>query len=911
MDRIARYEIVRPLGEGGMGAVYLARDPGLERLVAVKVLQSAVSSNPKARARLTQEARALAALDHPGIVTVHDVGHDGGVDFIAMEYIDGETLDELLRDGLSLGKLCGITARVAEALAAAHDAGVLHRDVKPANIMVLSDNRVKVVDFGLARRGAHGPEERPNLSELPDDITTPKTDPNTMFGTLGYISPEYMRGNDATAASDVFGLAVSFYEAATGKNPFTGAGSKDTIARTLSADRPPRLDKVGTVPAELGRLIARALALDPAERPSMSECARVMLEHAPASDSLPPGSRAADTNAHTVPIRAEDAPPRTRVALYVLLGLSVAAAVLAGILWWPGSEPDLAEPEPPAVDDQTTIEPPVVAIPPFRGTTVRDGEIDGSDAVAHLVAGLLRRVEGIRVIDIHQMRDRLGLVPLDDPQWQPTATTLGATHIVDGSIEERDGLLIGRAELRRLGEVAPEEFEAIEHEAATDELDELVVSLATDIAGVLTTGGDLALTGAPASLDSLAQYEMGTRALHRGQWGPAAIHLENAVEENPDFFEAWYHLALARAWSSGTTGDMRAAARRAAELAPTERDRATMEALLAFLTRRYEECAETLGQQYEREGRSRDVLYLLAECVFHNGEHRRGIELFRETLVVAPLFSLAAIHPFRHALATRDEDQAITYAQRVEEMASDPAQEIDFAMGRYEEAAAPGRDLAIQRAALTLLGRDDEAMALLRETHDESSSERRIEELTRAMLANDERAATRVSHDLIETLRGSSPDNREGVFRQLAALLIFGERPDALAMLLTLPAVDEDGVVSQAHMRASIHAAPLLGLDTVPSDDRLWMRIRAEREAILAELDDNHELAIRLLRELLSDPSDWGEHMLTFALARNLSALDNQEELREVCEEIRRPSRYEPQILVAMERCDQWLGSNR
>ncbi|MEM9189242.1 MAG: serine/threonine-protein kinase [Myxococcota bacterium] len=447
MDRIGRYEIVRPLGEGGMGTVFLARDPTLERLIALKVLRPEVASTPRARARLIREAKALARLSHPGIVTVHDVGRDGDRDFIAMEFLDGKSLDGVLHDGISFPRLCEIAGSVASALAAAHDAGVLHRDVKPANVMVLEDS-VKVVDFGLAhQRGDFvadpGPESAPTPAPLPHH-----TDPHGVFGTPGYIAPECLRGEKSTPASDVFGLGVLFYEGATGANPFAGKNITATTRKTLRADRPPSLADLAKAPAHVSDIVDQALLLDPTARPSMQTLARVFKR---ASDLSGAQALSPDATPLTPALDTGPAPPKnTRAAIYLFTALALAAATLL-VAWLAKEQPSapIATELQTDASSATPTERPALAVPPFRASALNpDDALEGSDAAAHIFAGLLRRSDTLRVIGIHEMRDRIGLVPFDDPDWDTAAETLGATHMVSGVLTEQAGQLEATLEIR-------------------------------------------------------------------------------------------------------------------------------------------------------------------------------------------------------------------------------------------------------------------------------------------------------------------------------------------------------------------------------------------------------------------------------------------------------------------------------
>jgi serine/threonine protein kinase len=195
------YEIVAPLGEGGMGIVYKARDLRLNRLVAIKVLPAAKMADPDRQRRFVQEAQAASALNHPNIITIYDIGSSDGVDYIAMEYVAGKTLDALIpRKGMRLNEVLRIAIQIATGLERAHAAGIVHRDLKPGNVMVAEDGLVKVLDFGLAKLA----EPSPLGAEAPTRTVKPETKEGSILGTVGYMSPEQAEAKPVDARSDIF-----------------------------------------------------------------------------------------------------------------------------------------------------------------------------------------------------------------------------------------------------------------------------------------------------------------------------------------------------------------------------------------------------------------------------------------------------------------------------------------------------------------------------------------------------------------------------------------------------------------------------------------------------------------------------------------------------------------------------------
>ena len=259
---LAHYKILKKIGSGGMGDVYLAEGTKLDPKVALKVLPPALAESVERRARFTREAKAIAALNHPNIVHVYSVEQDDDVHFITMELVKGKTLTELLpKHGLPLNRFFDIAIPLADAVAAAHQGGITHRDLKPDNVMV-SDPGVKVLDFGLAKENPGFVGERAG-SELPTEV---KTEQGTIVGTLHYMSPEQATGKTVDARSDIFALGIVFYEMLTGARPFTD----DTPGEVLSSvvkNSPTTVKELDeNIPRELSKIVQRCLAKDPSRR---------------------------------------------------------------------------------------------------------------------------------------------------------------------------------------------------------------------------------------------------------------------------------------------------------------------------------------------------------------------------------------------------------------------------------------------------------------------------------------------------------------------------------------------------------------------------------------------------------------------------------------------------------------------
>jgi len=218
--RLGAYDVVAPLGSGGMGEVYRARDSRLDRDVALKVLPHEVASHPDRLARFEREARAVAALNHPNIVTVHSIESAGDTRFITMELVKGQSLDQLVSQGpMPVERLLDIGIPLADALVAAHARGVVHRDLKPGNVMVTREGRVKVLDFGLAKMSDDAAALGATQAAT---VAAPISTAGQVVGTVPYMAPEQLRGEAVDARTDLFALGVVLYELATGLRPFQG-----------------------------------------------------------------------------------------------------------------------------------------------------------------------------------------------------------------------------------------------------------------------------------------------------------------------------------------------------------------------------------------------------------------------------------------------------------------------------------------------------------------------------------------------------------------------------------------------------------------------------------------------------------------------------------------------------------------
>ncbi len=320
---LGHYELVALIGSGGMGEVYKARDSRLDRHVAVKVLPQHLSAHPDAMTRFEREAKAVAALSHPNILAIHDFGHEGGTAYLVMELLEGESLRQrMAHSTLNWREAVKICASVAEGLAAAHAKGIIHRDIKPENVFLTTDGLVKILDFGIAR------VKKAVVSNAETLISQGlnETKPGTLMGTIGYMSPEQVRGERADAPSDIFSLGCVMLEMLTGQRPFARKSNAETMAAILRDD-PPSLEATD-LPPELDRILFRCLEKAPEERFQSARDLAFDLRSMLTSSS---GTyRAVSGAMPAVRVTASEAKSANRLLLAVI----PAALLIAGLIGW-------------------------------------------------------------------------------------------------------------------------------------------------------------------------------------------------------------------------------------------------------------------------------------------------------------------------------------------------------------------------------------------------------------------------------------------------------------------------------------------------------------------------------------------------------------------------------------------------
>jgi TolB-like protein/Tfp pilus assembly protein PilF len=409
---LGHYRILRLLGQGGMGAVYLAEDTKLHRQVALKILPTEMAANPDRLERFQREAQAIAALNHPHIVTIHSVEEVEGTHFLTMELVDGESLDHRIpAGGMPLAKVFDVGLALADALAAAHEKGIVHRDLKPANIMVTKDERVKVLDFGLAKlaQGASTAIDSMAPTEI-HALHESLTHPGMVVGTVLYMSPEQVGGETLDARSDIFSLGVVLYEMSTGRRPFAGKNPAETISSILRDAPRPVSETRQDAPRHLSRIIEHCLQKEPRDR---YQTARDV------HNELRALRRELETGV-SAPVQVS----RGSRMLWIGTAASAVVAIIALVLFLGRSR----EAAPESAGPETRS----IAVLPFVNMSSDPEQEYFSDGVSEEILNLLARIPELRVTSRSSAFSFKGQT-LEIPE---IARRLHVAHILEGSVRK-------------------------------------------------------------------------------------------------------------------------------------------------------------------------------------------------------------------------------------------------------------------------------------------------------------------------------------------------------------------------------------------------------------------------------------------------------------------------------------------
>ncbi len=553
---LGHYRITAAIGAGGMGEVYRATDTTLGRDVAIKMLPAAVAQDPERLARFEREARSLASLNHPNIVTIYAVEEDGGSRFLAMELVEGETLDTLLAPGgLPLPRFFEIGVPLADALSAAHERGIVHRDLKPGNVMVTREGRVKVLDFGLAKLEAA--DSRPDLTSTPTESRANLTSEGQVFGTVAYMSPEQTRGGKVDARSDVFSLGVVLYQMLTGERPFQGASAVDMISSILRDTPASVTEKRGDLPPHLARILRRCLEKDPRDRYQTSRDVYNELRdlrNETSSASAAPSTRSEPGVSVSIP---ETVPPRApafwkRPALMgafavVVLGAALYVAKRSGALHLASRAPRAGGPH--AIQS--------IAVLPLDNYSGDPGQDYFAEGMTDELTSDLANISQLRVIS------RGSVMQFKGAQRPPTpeiARLLDVDAIVEGSVIRAGDKVRITAQLidaRSDRHLWSKSFERNSRDVLALQ-DELASAIAREIHVRLTPEEQSRLTrAASVNPEAYDAYLKGRYFFNRPSdenLSKAIALFEQAIELDPKFVPAFSGLSDAYLWAGFNEG---------------------------------------------------------------------------------------------------------------------------------------------------------------------------------------------------------------------------------------------------------------------------------------------------------------------------------------------------------------------
>jgi TolB-like protein/Tfp pilus assembly protein PilF len=632
-----------------MGVVYRAEDTELGRDVALKLLPAEMADNPKRLERFRREAKAVAAINHPNIVTIHSIESIETTHFMTMELVEGESLDHIIPPGgLPLAKVFEIAIPLADALSSAHEQGIVHRDLKPANVMVTSENRVKVLDFGLAKLVEDPDAETGDhaMTALPTQATE-LTAEGMVMGTAPYMSPEQVEGRAMDHRTDIFSLGIVLYEMATGKRPFLGDTSAALVSSILR-DSPPTVTEINqSLPRHLARIIEHCLEKDPDARYQSAKDVRNELK----SLRREVNSGMVMTGSGPTPI--SDAPRSNKARKYLLwaaAGIAGLAILAAG--WWLGGSRGQREVESAAAGGSRTAiasaaedEVPSVAVLPFANLSADPDNEYFADGLTEELIGALANVEGLRI----PARTSVYALKETNLDIQEIGSRLGVDNILEGSVRRAGDQLRISAQLIKVSdgfnlwsETYDREFSdvfVIQDEISGNIVEALQLTLSPVEKRALRSERTTDFKAYEYYLRGRGHYRRRTRA----DFESAREMFSNAIEIDSGYALAWAGLAdtYTEFWrnyesTEENLAQAEEASRQAVELDPDLAEAHASRGFALGQRQRYDEAAEAFRRAMELNPRLFEAYYYYGTVAFAAGRLETAAEMFERATEAAP-----------------------------------------------------------------------------------------------------------------------------------------------------------------------------------------------------------------------------------------------------------------------------------
>ena len=876
---LAHYEILSSLGRGGMGEVYLARDTKLGRKVALKLLPEELKTDAGRRARFEREAQTVAALNHPHVVTLHAVEEADDQPFLVMEFVDGQTLDEVIGgEGLPLTRFFDLALTLTDAVAAAHAKGITHRDLKPRNVMIDKQGRLKVLDFGLAKL-LEEPVEHASDETIAADAGM--TREGTIVGTAAYMSPEQAEGKPVDSRSDVFSLGVLLYQMITGQQPFKGDTQMSTLTAVLRDDPQPVIEIRPDLPRQLARIIRRCLEKEPDRRYESARGIRYDLQIL--REEMDSGEHE-KLDLGSAPAQPTAGAPSRRVAPWII-GASVLALLSVGTVWLVGrdSQPSNSL----KTMAQTAAAEPTIVVFPF--------ENQGPPEDAYFAAGItdeivtsLTGVDGLRVLSrtSSQHYDRTGKT------MQQIATDLGVDYVLEGSVrwQRQDG---GASRVRvtpqLVNAATDEQVWAERYDRTMDEIFTVQSEIADEV--VRSLGVTLAVsTGAPAvsaptqDMTAYHAYLRGKEILDisrfdAASWTLAIDMLEKAVARDPGFHQAWVALAKANAglchfgWDRTEERLARAkvAVDRARTLDPDSPSTHFAQGIYYYWGMKdYERALTALREANRLRPDDTDVLEATAYVLRRQESYAEAAALLERVAEQLPQNSAIAMHVAETLAIVERYDDAMAWSEQAVEYGPDQA--MNYTQGAW---------IGVQA------GRHEESRRYLAEIPPHSDHEVDLQLFRSCLELRDYVAALRHAAALPEFLEAqyvaSSQDLAAGLVHRAMDRPDLARRDFTRAEAVFAAKVAEN---PEAGNRRAAHAVALAGMgrheealaeiqrsfELFPASKDPWIATWRLRDLVFIQiLSGQPEAAVQTLADLLARQTD----VISAAILRNSPYFDD------------------------------------